>query len=952
VPELATWTRQANHAKFDVAAVPFPDSGRPESWPSGTRMHWSGNVRDLDAVAKSLVDLLRPASLHFRVLPVLFPVDMRLPGVRIAHTRSDLVDQLNKAPTLRLIPVSRGLYADLRQSRAAVSRQDYDLGRLVRWGSSRHSQSFIALRVGRPSELAGPLATPRSLEDVVHDPLTSRIVLLLGEPGSGKTLQLRYFDACAALRSINTPESAWKANAFYVAMSEQPAQPNISLEWLAQRWRSGVDVDRWCSFEQFLADGGTILLDGLNEGGMRALPLEQWMLQWRDVIQELLERSAGRVVVTCRTRDQLIPLGALHGELPTAVGLLPLNAHECIAIATQSDPIAAHRLSRAMAGDGGLVDLYSSPFRLHAYLESRSGGVATTGARLFGLQISAAILRERDHLNFHGALIPERAAAMLATIHEGTDGDPWPVLGNIPLIRNLSALARALTIPTGPGGNAKLAAPREEAAEVLAAVLLGPTGGPVDPDLALDTAKDLHILVEERSKIRFAHPTLQHLFAAFGCSVDDVVALALGEQRQRLDAEGSGSGRADSPGSGMGPPSYTDYRYDEVYQFSAQLRGAEVPDRLVRVDPVLAARVYLSVRPEPESAAALSIIETLLSELDEVGGHRERSAIIAALGDLGWRLPGPRAGGFRAWADIPAEQWHLGLRAADERSTRGVTSQFRIIEMPTFRVSRFPVSNAEYFSFIADGGYDDKSLWTPEGWEWRVRSRTVEQFVADWGRRRDSLRRHPRRILALLRSGRASPAGAAALVRFASLQDAEIAEYARGMQARPVTVPRYWLKKAFKNPLQPVVGVSWFEANAFCEWLSRQLEANVRLASEDEWEAACLHSLGLTDVSRVDASVTGTFGNTLELGYPATTPIGSFATGTQTAQRLPVEFLGNVFEWVFDYYAPGEHSRRIVKGGSWRHEAWRAHPAYRGRGDVDAQNDDMGFRYVISEGRS
>jgi formylglycine-generating enzyme required for sulfatase activity len=232
-----------------------------------------------------------------------------------------------------------------------------------------------------------------------------------------------------------------------------------------------------------------------------------------------------------------------------------------------------------------------------------------------------------------------------------------------------------------------------------------------------------------------------------------------------------------------------------------------------------------------------------------------------------------------------------------------------------------------------------------------MRQRAHEQFVADWRRRQVRLQQdHPAKTIELLRRKVATPAGAAALVRFATMTETEMFEYARAVLARPVTAPRFWRRKTLGNRLQPVVGVSWFEANAFCAWLGRRLGAVVRLPSESEWEAACLQSWGLTRTAEIDESRGSSFGNTRDAGWQATTPIGAFAVRDQARRDLAVELMGNVFEWVFDYYAPGDHSRRIVKGGSWRHESWRAHPAYRGRGDVAAQNDDVGFRYVITEG--
>ncbi|MEZ4286359.1 MAG: SUMF1/EgtB/PvdO family nonheme iron enzyme [Nitrospira sp.] len=52
------------------------------------------------------------------------------------------------------------------------------------------------------------------------------------------------------------------------------------------------------------------------------------------------------------------------------------------------------------------------------------------------------------------------------------------------------------------------------------------------------------------------------------------------------------------------------------------------------------------------------------------------------------------------------------------------------------------------------------------------------------------------------------------------------------------TEPRRWSNVAFNNPLQPVVGISWFEASAYCAWLTAQSGTFWRLPSEVEWEAA------------------------------------------------------------------------------------------------------------------
>ena len=195
------------------------------------------------------------------------------------------------------------------------------------------------------------------------------------------------------------------------------------------------------------------------------------------------------------------------------------------------------------------------------------------------------------------------------------------------------------------------------------------------------------------------------------------------------------------------------------------------------------------------------------------------------------------------------------------------------IEQP-FRLSKYLVTNAQFAGFVKASGYKEQSLWDQEGWEWR--------------------------------------------------------------QACKIEEPRFWEDPKWNGSTQPVVGVSWFEADAFCRW------ADCRLPTEQEWEAAARGPKGNV-YPWGDEWIDGIC-NTGEAELRVTTPVGSFPSSV--AKCGAHDMAGNVWEWCASWWDEKKKEFRVVRGGSWSYDSWYARSAVRYWYSPVSRGLNFGFRVV------
>jgi hypothetical protein len=156
--------------------------------------------------------------------------------------------------------------------------------------------------------------------------------------------------------------------------------------------------------------------------------------------------------------------------------------------------------------------------------------------------------------------------------------------------------------------------------------------------------------------------------------------------------------------------------------------------------------------------------------------------------------------------------------------------------------------------------------------------------------------------------------------------------------------PEFWDNPDFNRPDQPVVGISFDDANRFAAWLSMRLGVARRLPTEDEWEKAARAGLDVIypwgDQSPADGVRANYSGNGR---FSVPSPVGSFAAGRNACGLY--DMAGNVWQWTSTPAGAGT-GRQIVKGGSWMDGP--ADLRVSNRRDVDSSQGyvDVGFRLV------
>jgi formylglycine-generating enzyme required for sulfatase activity len=217
------------------------------------------------------------------------------------------------------------------------------------------------------------------------------------------------------------------------------------------------------------------------------------------------------------------------------------------------------------------------------------------------------------------------------------------------------------------------------------------------------------------------------------------------------------------------------------------------------------------------------------------------------------------------------------------------------VNLDDYWISKYPITNAQFEHFISAGGYSSNArrFWTEAGWEWKSR----------WN----------------------------------------------------IFSPAYWSEIEWRIENHPVIGISWFEAVAYCKWLSEVTGQKFRLPTEAEWEKAAAGKGPWPWGSDFDDEPS----NTSESGIGKPTCVGLFV-GSASLSGIH-DMAGNVWQWcnsefrTYDKYQPTDgresidgSSPRCIRGGSWLNNKDRARLANRDHYFPGDRHYDLGFRVVES----
>lgn len=179
------------------------------------------------------------------------------------------------------------------------------------------------------------------------------------------------------------------------------------------------------------------------------------------------------------------------------------------------------------------------------------------------------------------------------------------------------------------------------------------------------------------------------------------------------------------------------------------------------------------------------------------------------------------------------------------------------------------------------------------------------------------------------------------------------AEYQCFLAATGHPAPPFWEDPHFQNPRQPVVGPSWHDTVAYCQWLSGAGGRHYRLPTEAEWERAAQGGAegALYPWGQAAPETLPDYSSRWITGPE---PVGLYAPNSFGLFNM----CDNVHEWCADWYdaryyesavprnpqGPERGTRRASRGGSWRHHVKVSRCAARSSIPPEFKYADYGFR--------